>query len=51
MTKKSLKWGIGAIALLAILLSFDKWKLYKEEKPPFPEIVSEGKEAQAVLFD
>ncbi|MCP1160877.1 MULTISPECIES: hypothetical protein [Bacillus] len=51
MTKKSLKWGIGAIVLLAILLSFDKWKLYKEEKPPFPEIVSEGKEAQAVLFD
>ncbi len=51
MTKKSLKWGIGAIVLLAILLSFDKWKLYKEEKPPLPEIVADGKEASALLFD
>ncbi|MGD6856083.1 hypothetical protein ACQCVO_13490 [Bacillus infantis] len=51
MTKKSLKWGIGAIVLLFLLLSFDKWKLYKEEKPPRPEIVADGKEASALLFD
>lgn len=42
---------MGAIVLLLLLLSFDKWKLYKEEKPPRPEIVADGKEASALLFD
>lgn len=48
---KLLKWGLGFIITLTILLIFDKWKLYKEEKPPSPEIRVEGREAPIVLYE
>lgn len=46
-----IKWGLGFLITLTILLIFDKWKLYKEEKPPTPEINVEGREAPLVLYD
>ncbi|MFE4525510.1 hypothetical protein ACFRCQ_25940 [Cytobacillus firmus] len=46
-----IKWGLGFLITLTILLIFDKWKLYKEEKPPTPEISVEGREAPLVLYD
>lgn len=50
-TNKLIKWGVGFLITLAILLVFDKWKLYKEEKPPTPQISVEGMEAPVVLYD
>lgn len=48
---KLIKWGIEFLVTLTILLFFDKWKLYKEEKPPPPKISVGGSEAPFVLYD
>ncbi|MBT2691380.1 hypothetical protein J7I93_24975 [Bacillus sp. ISL-47] len=47
--KKKLRWGMGFLTVLLVMLLFDKQKVYKEEKPPMP-IVSVGEqEIQPVL--
>lgn len=49
MKKKLLSYGTAAILIVLVLISVDRFKLYKEEKPPLPVVTIEGKEIPSVL--
>jgi hypothetical protein len=49
MMKKLLIYGTAAVLLLSILIAMDRYKLYKEEKPPIPSITVNGQEIPSVL--
>lgn len=44
MKRKILIYGTAAFLLLTALLAMDRFKLYKEEKPPQPVVTVQGKE-------
>lgn len=49
MKRKILIYAGAATILLVLLTSMDRYKLYKEEKPPIPEITVEEEPIQTVL--
>ncbi len=49
MKRKLLIYGITAILLLTVLIAMDRYKLYKEEKPPIPQITVNGQEVPSIL--
>ncbi|WLR57351.1 hypothetical protein LC048_11115 [Mesobacillus subterraneus] len=42
MKKKMLMYGTGFVLLFLILFALDKYKIYREEEPPVPEVSVEG---------
>ncbi|MBT2684533.1 hypothetical protein [Bacillus sp. ISL-37] len=44
MKRKLLIYGTAALLLLSMLIAMDRYKLYKEEKPPLPVVTIEGEE-------
>jgi len=48
MKRKLLFYGTTAILLLTVLNAMDRYKLYKEEKPPIPQITVNGQEVASV---
>ncbi|WP_079504452.1 hypothetical protein [Mesobacillus jeotgali] len=49
MKRKLLFYGTTAILLLTVLIAMDRFKLYKEEKPPEPSITVNGQEIPIIL--
>ncbi|RSD29591.1 hypothetical protein [Mesobacillus subterraneus] len=49
MKKRLLLYGSAAILLLTVLIAMDRYKLYKEEKPPLPIVTIEGEEIPVVM--
>lgn len=49
MKRKLLFYGTIAIFLLTVLIAMDRYKLYKEEKPPVPRITVDGQEIPSIL--
>jgi hypothetical protein len=48
MKKKLLIYGTATVLFLSVLIAMDRYKLYKEEKPPLPVVKIEGKEIAVV---
>jgi hypothetical protein len=49
MRRKLVIYGAAAVVLLILLTSMDRYKLYKEEQPPIPEITVDGEPIQTVM--
>ncbi|ESU31702.1 hypothetical protein G3A_15095 [Bacillus sp. 17376] len=49
MKRRLLFYGTTAILLLTLLIAMDRYKLYKEEKPPVPSITVNGQEIPYIL--
>ncbi|GAM15257.1 hypothetical protein SAMD00020551_3413 [Mesobacillus selenatarsenatis SF-1] len=49
MKRKLLFYGTTAILLLIVLIAMDRYKLYKEEKPPVPSITVNGQEIPSIV--
>ena len=49
MKRKLLIYGTSAILLLTLLIAMDRYKLYKEEKPPVPTVTVNGQETPYIL--
>jgi hypothetical protein len=49
MKRKLLFYGTTALLLLTVLIAMDRYKLYKEEKPPIPHITVNGQEVPSKL--
>ncbi|MCM3666572.1 hypothetical protein M3204_19305 [Mesobacillus subterraneus] len=49
MKRKLLFYGTTALLILTVLIAMDRYKLYKEEKPPIPEITVNGQEVTSIL--
>jgi hypothetical protein len=49
MKRKLLFYGTTAILLLTVLIAMDRYKLYKEEKPPIPQITVNGQDVPSIL--
>ncbi|MBT2663025.1 hypothetical protein [Bacillus sp. ISL-45] len=49
MKRKLLFYGTSAILLLTVLIAMDRYKLYKEEKPPIPTVTVNGQEIPHIL--
>ncbi|WP_144480397.1 hypothetical protein [Cytobacillus oceanisediminis] len=49
MKRKLLFYGTSTILLLTVLIAMDRYKLYKEEKPPVPIVTVNGQEIPQIL--
>jgi hypothetical protein len=49
MKRRLLLYGTSALLLLTLLIAMDRFKLYKEEKPPVPSITVNGQEIPSIL--
>jgi hypothetical protein len=49
MKRKLLIYGTASILLLTVLIAMDRFKLYKEEKPPVATITVDGQEIPSIL--
>lgn len=49
MKRKLLFYGTIALLLLTVLIAMDRYKLYKEEKPPIPQITVNGQVVPTIL--
>ncbi|WP_214741100.1 hypothetical protein [Bacillus sp. ISL-41] len=49
MKRNLLFYGTSTILLLTVLIAMDRYKLYKEEKPPVPSITVNGQEIAQIL--
>lgn len=49
MKRKLLIYGTAAVIIFSVLISIDRYKLYKEEKPPVAIITVDGQEIPSIL--
>ncbi|UYZ22351.1 hypothetical protein [Mesobacillus jeotgali] len=49
LKRKLLYYGTSTILLLTVLIAMDRYKLYKEEKPPVPIVTVNGQEIPHIL--
>ncbi|NKE05979.1 hypothetical protein [Mesobacillus selenatarsenatis] len=49
MKRKLLIYGTAAVFILSVLIAMDRYKLFKEERPPVPSITVNGQEIPSIL--